>query len=92
MVFNLKGKERGEKKEASRQFEPRGHLSMGGPHACTLTDNVGWEERRKLEEGRRSSTQRERETSVVVGESSKNLPTNRSMFNYSVYMPSVDRV
>lgn len=39
MVFDLEQKEQREKTEAGTQFEPHGHLSAGGPHACTRADN-----------------------------------------------------
>lgn len=51
MVFDLKLKEQRERREAGRRFEPRGHRTAGGPHACTLADNEGWKEKRDLWRG-----------------------------------------
>ncbi len=51
MLLILEQKEQRERKEAGTQFEPHGHLSAGGPHACTRTDNEGWKERRDLRRG-----------------------------------------
>lgn len=41
MMFDLKQKGKDDRKEAGRQTEPCGHLSAGGPHACTRADNDG---------------------------------------------------
>lgn len=51
MVFDLEQKEQREKREAGTQFEPHGHLSAGGPHACTRADNKKRKERRDLRRG-----------------------------------------
>lgn len=50
MVFDLKQEEQRESKEAGRRFEPHGHHSAGGPHACTQTDNEGRKRKGELEE------------------------------------------
>lgn len=63
MVFDLEQKEQRERREAGAQFEPHGHLSAGGPHACILADNKGWEGGRDLRSG---GGDRKREASVMA--------------------------
>lgn len=63
MVFDLEQKEQRERREAGTQFEPHGHLSAGGPHACILADNKGWEGGRDLRSG---GGDRKTETSVMA--------------------------